>query len=79
MPLPPFAPPPSYNKLSEKELLQRLLAVCQMEKVAYTPEGLEAVVFTADGDMRQALNNVQARLPCRGRARRGLLCVRAGG
>ncbi|PSC72804.1 replication factor C subunit 2 [Micractinium conductrix] len=49
-----------YNKLSEKELLQRLLAVCQMEKVAYTPEGLEAVVFTADGDMRQALNNVQA-------------------
>jgi len=24
------------------------------------PEGLEAVVFTADGDMRQALNNLQA-------------------
>lgn len=29
-------------------------------QVAYIPEGLEAVVFTADGDMRQALNNLQA-------------------
>lgn len=31
-----------------------------MWQVAYLPEGLEAVVFTADGDMRQALNNLQA-------------------
>lgn len=31
-----------------------------VEKVPYVPEGLEAVVFTADGDMRQALNNLQA-------------------
>ncbi len=23
------------------------------------PEGLEAIIFTADGDMRQALNNLQ--------------------
>ncbi|MCO5552878.1 hypothetical protein L7F22_006397 [Adiantum nelumboides] len=29
-------------------------------QVPYIPEGLEAVVFTADGDMRQALNNLQA-------------------
>ncbi|EFN58376.1 hypothetical protein CHLNCDRAFT_59565 [Chlorella variabilis] len=49
-----------YSKLSDKELLQRLLHVCQEEGVAHTPDGLEAVVFTADGDMRQALNNVQA-------------------
>lgn len=26
----------------------------------YVPEGLEAIIFTADGDMRQALNNLQA-------------------
>jgi replication factor C subunit 2/4 len=31
-----------------------------VRKVPYVPEGLEAVVFTADGDMRQALNNLQA-------------------
>ena len=29
-------------------------------KVPYVPEGLEAIIFTADGDMRQALNNLQA-------------------
>jgi replication factor C subunit 2/4 len=46
--------------LNDKELLQRLLHVCQAEGVAHTPDGLEAVVFTADGDMRQALNNLQA-------------------
>lgn len=49
-----------YSKLSDQEILSRLMTVAQAEKVAYTPEGLEAVVFTADGDMRQALNNLQA-------------------
>lgn len=34
--------------------------MCEREKVAYVPDGLEAIVFTADGDMRQALNNLQA-------------------
>lgn len=29
-------------------------------QVTYTEDGLEAVIFTADGDMRQALNNMQA-------------------
>jgi hypothetical protein len=28
-------------------------------QVPYVDEGLEAIVFTADGDMRQALNNLQ--------------------
>jgi len=31
-----------------------------MEGVTYTPEGLEAIIFTADGDMRNALNTLQA-------------------
>ena len=35
--------------------------MCQAEEVSHLPDGLEAVVFTADGDMRQALNNLQAR------------------
>jgi replication factor C subunit 2/4 len=29
-------------------------------KVEYTNEGLEAIIFTAEGDMRQALNNLQS-------------------
>ena len=34
------------------------MLVCFLQ-VAYQNEGLEAIVFTADGDMRQALNNLQ--------------------
>ncbi|BBN14321.1 replication factor C subunit 2/4 [Marchantia polymorpha subsp. ruderalis] len=49
-----------FGRLSEQDILNRLLDVVEAEKVAYIPEGLEAVVFTADGDMRQALNNLQA-------------------
>lgn len=33
---------------------------CYLLQVAYVPEGLEAIIFTADGDMRQGLNNLQA-------------------
>ncbi len=29
-------------------------------QVPYVHQGLEAIIFTADGDMRQALNNLQA-------------------
>lgn len=29
-------------------------------KVQYTQDGLEAIIFTAQGDMRQALNNLQS-------------------
>ncbi|KAI9363951.1 replication factor C subunit 4 [Zopfochytrium polystomum] len=49
-----------YSKLSDSQLLKRLLEVCEMEKVKYVPEGLEAIIFTAEGDMRQAINNLQS-------------------
>ncbi|OIT22696.1 replication factor c subunit 2 [Nicotiana attenuata] len=49
-----------FARLSDQEILGRLMAVVAAEKVPYIPEGLEAIIFTADGDMRQALNNVQA-------------------
>ncbi|KXS12954.1 P-loop containing nucleoside triphosphate hydrolase protein [Gonapodya prolifera JEL478] len=49
-----------YGKLSDKELLKRLEEVCAFEKVEYTLEGLEALIFTSEGDMRQALNNLQS-------------------
>lgn len=37
-----------------------MLRKCYLLQVAYVPEGLEAIIFTADGDMRQGLNNLQA-------------------
>ncbi|KAL4188238.1 hypothetical protein AMTRI_Chr09g43110 [Amborella trichopoda] len=49
-----------FSRLSDQEILGRLMIVVDAEKVPYVPEGLEAVIFTADGDMRQALNNLQA-------------------
>ncbi|CAN6580711.1 unnamed protein product [Malus baccata var. baccata] len=48
------------DRLTDEEILGRLMIVVQAEKVPYVPEGLEAIIFTADGDMRQALNNLQA-------------------
>merc|ERR1711964_535539 len=49
-----------FNRLSDAEVLDRVLHVCKEEKVEYTDSGLEAIVFTADGDMRHALNNLQS-------------------
>ncbi|MEW5319796.1 MAG: hypothetical protein WDW38_010924 [Sanguina aurantia] len=49
-----------YSRIPDQEMLSRLLTVCEKEQVAYEAEGLEAVIFTADGDMRQGLNNLQA-------------------
>ena len=42
-----------YSKLTDQQVLKRLLEVCEEEKVSYTDDGLEAIVFTAQGDMRQ--------------------------
>lgn len=48
-----------YGKLTDKEVLSRVMQVCKEENVDYRPDGLEAILFTAQGDMRQALNNLQ--------------------
>ncbi|KAF8357004.1 rfc-2 [Pristionchus pacificus] len=48
-----------YMKLSDAEMLLRLQEVAAMENVQYDDEGLVAILFTAQGDMRQALNNLQ--------------------
>uniref|UniRef100_A0AC11ERP8 Replication factor C subunit 2 n=1 Tax=Ovis aries TaxID=9940 RepID=A0AC11ERP8_SHEEP len=49
-----------YTKLTDAQILARLLSVIEKEKVQYTDDGLEAIIFTAQGDMRQALNNLQS-------------------
>jgi len=37
----------------------KLEKICEVEKVPYTMEGIDAIVETAQGDMRQAINNLQ--------------------
>lgn len=49
-----------YSRLSNEQVLQCLLKVAQAEDISYTEDGLEAILFTAEGDMRHALNNLQA-------------------
>ncbi|KAK9103358.1 hypothetical protein Sjap_020612 [Stephania japonica] len=48
------------NRLSDEEILNRLVVILQAEKVPYMPEGLEPISVGANGDMRQAINNLQA-------------------
>lgn len=48
-----------YSRLTDAQVLSRVLDVCSSEKVDYAEDGLEAILFTAQGDMRQALNNLQ--------------------
>ena len=49
-----------FMKLSHEEVLKQAKWVAEQEGAAYDASGLEAITFTADGDMRQALNNLQA-------------------
>ena len=49
-----------YTKLTDAQVLERLLDICEKENVPKSDEGMEAIVFTAQGDMRQAINNLQS-------------------
>ncbi|XP_075261777.1 replication factor C subunit 2-like [Convolutriloba macropyga] len=49
-----------FASLSDAQILARVMQICEMEKVKHTDDGLEAIVFTAQGDMRQAINNLQS-------------------
>ncbi|ODV94920.1 hypothetical protein PACTADRAFT_44099 [Pachysolen tannophilus NRRL Y-2460] len=49
-----------YTKLYDEQVLKRLLEIIKMENIEYTNDGLEALLFTAEGDMRQAINNLQS-------------------
>jgi len=49
-----------YSKLRDEQVLKRLLELCEAEKVQYNEEGLTALIFTSEGDMRQAINNLQS-------------------
>lgn len=49
-----------YSRLSNEQMRVTLLNVCKAEGVNFTDDGLDAIIFTAEGDMRHALNNLQA-------------------
>lgn len=40
--------------------MKRLLQVCEAEKVTYDDSGIDALVFTAQGDMRQVVRLIRS-------------------
>ena len=53
-----------FTKVSDEEILERLQDICKKEGVRYELGGLEAIIFTADGDMRSAVNALQVCMAC---------------
>ncbi|KAH8205018.1 hypothetical protein TruAng_000741 [Truncatella angustata] len=49
-----------YARLTDAQVVKRLLQIIEAEKVQYSDDGLAALVFSAEGDMRQAINNLQS-------------------
>ncbi|KAG4303915.1 hypothetical protein PORY_002659 [Pneumocystis oryctolagi] len=49
-----------YSKLNDQQILQRLLEICKFENIKYSDDGLSALIFSSEGDMRQAINNLQS-------------------
>ena len=49
-----------YARLTDAQVVQRLMQIIEAEKVEQTEDGLAALVFSAEGDMRQAINNLQS-------------------
>ena len=49
-----------YSRLTDAQVVKRLMEIILAEKVDYSEEGIAALVFTAEGDMRQAINNLQS-------------------
>ena len=49
-----------FMKLKDEQIKTRILDICKQEKVSFTSDGIEAIVHTSQGDMRQAVNNLQS-------------------
>lgn len=49
-----------YARLTDAQVVRRLMQVCEAENVQYSDDGIAALIFSAEGDMRQALNNLQS-------------------
>ena len=49
-----------FGKLPDEKITKKLIEICKKEQLDYDEEGIEAIVFTAQGDLRQAINNLQS-------------------
>jgi replication factor C subunit 2/4 len=49
-----------YPRLDNISIRDRIIYICEKEKIEYTDEGLETIIFTGNGDIRQAINNLES-------------------
>src|SRR2546421_3106652 len=49
-----------YARLTDAQVAKRIVQIAEAEKVEHTEDGLAALIFSAEGDMRQAINNLQS-------------------
>lgn len=49
-----------YARLTDAQVVKRIMQICEAEKVEHSEDGIAALVFSAEGDMRQAINNLQS-------------------
>ncbi|KAF2755703.1 P-loop containing nucleoside triphosphate hydrolase protein [Pseudovirgaria hyperparasitica] len=49
-----------YARLTDAQVVRRINQICTAEKVEFSDDGIAALVFSAEGDMRQAINNLQS-------------------
>jgi replication factor C subunit 2/4 len=49
-----------YVPMTYENIKKRLTMICQKENISYDDEGLSAINFISQGDVRQAINNLEA-------------------
>lgn len=49
-----------FNRLNDDQLRTKMVSICKQMNVKYDEKGIEAIIYTAQGDMRQAINNLQS-------------------
>lgn len=49
-----------FDRLNDDQLRSKMLSICKQMEVQYDDKGIDAIIYTAQGDMRQAINNLQS-------------------
>jgi replication factor C subunit 2/4 len=48
-----------YPRINRNDLYNKITDICTKEKIEYTKEGIESLVFVSDMDIRQSINNLE--------------------
>ncbi|VVU95287.1 Replication factor C C-terminal domain [seawater metagenome] len=49
-----------YPRLDNISIKKRIIHICDKENIKFNNEGLETIIFTSHGDIRQAINNLES-------------------